>query len=108
MPQFDVHRNSGRQRAAIPFVVVLQSRRFDGAATRLVAPLVAADALQPGREASLYPTFDIEGRRVMLDPLAIQTLPASALGPAIASLADDASANAIIKAIDLVLSRAWG
>jgi len=40
MPQFYVHRNPGRGRAAIPYVVVVQSSRPDELPTRLVVLLV--------------------------------------------------------------------
>jgi len=40
--QFDVHRNPGQRRDAMPFVVTLQNGRYDRAATRLVAPLLLA------------------------------------------------------------------
>jgi toxin CcdB len=106
MAQFDVHRNPGRHRAAIPFVVVVQSRRFDGHLRRLVAPLLAAE---PGAVwPELAPRFTIEGQAVVLDPLQLQTVPRDALGPAVASLAGDADASRIIAAIDAVLSTSAG
>ena len=37
MAQFDVHAITGQDRADIPYVVVIQSRRFEEARTRLVA-----------------------------------------------------------------------
>ena len=40
MAQFDVHRNVGKQREAIPFVVVVQSSLFDTYRRRVVVPLV--------------------------------------------------------------------
>ncbi len=42
--QLGVHRNSGRNKAVIPFVVVVQSNRFRQAARRVVVPLLAAEA----------------------------------------------------------------
>jgi toxin CcdB len=42
MAQFDVHANTGANRAGIPYVVVIQSKRFDDTRTRLVAALRAA------------------------------------------------------------------
>ncbi|NKE46479.1 hypothetical protein HB662_16980 [Roseomonas frigidaquae] len=49
MAQFDVHRNLGADRAAVPFVVVLQSRAHDHVPTRLVAPLLDGGAAAPLR-----------------------------------------------------------
>ena len=40
MTQFDVHRNTGKQKEAIPYVVVVQSSLYDGYRRRVVAPLV--------------------------------------------------------------------
>ena len=42
MARFDILRNPGRQRDAIPYVMVLQNDRFDRAAIRFVAPLILA------------------------------------------------------------------
>ena len=107
MAQFDVHENTGRNRADIPYVVVIQSRRFDESRTRLVVALRAAP-----RGAVAYPIltpkFRIAGKHVLLDPLQIVAVPRSSLGRLITSLADDASSGAIINAIDAVISRAHG
>jgi len=45
MPQFDVHRNAGKHKDTIPFVVVVQSSRFDAYRRRVVVPLVRASAI---------------------------------------------------------------
>jgi toxin CcdB len=108
MAQFDVHRNPGRHRDAIPFVVVVQSGRFDGHERRLVAPLLAASLPEADRFPELAPRFVVDGQRVILDPLQLQTVPRDVLGPAIASLAADADAARIIAAIDVVLSTSAG
>ena len=70
MAQFDVHANTGRNKVPIPFVVVIQSSRFDEARTRLVVALRAAPA---GRVAdpTVTPQFRIAGKKVLLDPLQI-------------------------------------
>jgi toxin CcdB len=44
MAQFDVHRNTGRHKASIPFVVVVQSWQFRSYHRRVVIPLVRASA----------------------------------------------------------------
>lgn len=108
MAQFDVHRNPGRHRDAIPFVVVVQSRRFDGHARRLVAPLIAATLREGGLYPELAPRFDVDGQRVILDPLQLQTVPHDVLGPVVTSLAGDADSARIIAAIDVVLSTSAG
>lgn len=104
MAQFDVHATQGRLRERAPYVVVIQSARFDRVLTRLVAPLVIlrADATE------VTPRLEVEGRAVFLDPLRIFAMPAISLGRKVASLADDDSSARIIAAIDEVLSRAFG
>ncbi len=108
MAKFDVHRNPGRHRDAIPFVVVVQSRRFDVHARRLVAPSMAATPLESGRYPDLAPRFIVDGQRVILDPLQLQTVPRDLLGPGVATLADDADSSRIVAAIDAVLSTSTG
>ena len=44
MAQFDVHRNCGKHKDTIPFVVVVQSAQFDNYRRRVVVPLVRATA----------------------------------------------------------------
>ena len=107
MAQFDVHLNTGQNRADIPYVVVIQSSRFDDTRTRLVAALRAAPR---GRapDPTITPRFRIEGRYVLLDPLQIVAIRRSSLGRLVTSLADDTSNSAIINAIDAVISRAHG
>jgi hypothetical protein len=61
-----------------------------------------------GLENDLVPRFRIEGRNVYLNPLGILTVPRSALGRHVTSLADDASSSVIINAIDAVITRAYG
>lgn len=45
MAQFDVHRNSGKHKDTIPFVVVVQPAQFDSYRRRVVVPLVRATAI---------------------------------------------------------------
>jgi toxin CcdB len=75
MAQFDVHVAPGRNRTAVPYVVVVQSGRFDKLETRLVIPLMSVRS-QPSIEGLvLTPAFTIEGKLVYLNPLEIQTVP---------------------------------
>lgn len=105
MAQFDVFRNPGRQREAIPFVVVLQNVRFDRSATRFVAPLVLS-SLANIAEHYLAPHFTINGVEVVLDVFNLATLPVDRLGTPIASLADEESRAKLMRALDEFLSQA--
>lgn len=105
MAQFDVHRNTGRLRDTIPFVVVVQSSQFDAYRRRVVVPLVRAKAFEGPLLRSLNPEFTIRNVRVLLQPLDMVSVPAEALGEHVASLAD--SGDTIVAAVDEVLTRAW-
>ncbi|RJF81304.1 plasmid maintenance protein CcdB [Azospirillum cavernae] len=104
MSQFDVHRTKGGQRSIIPYVVIVQSHRFDHFHRRFVVPLVDKSA-NPPVEAALNPVFIIENRAVVLHTLQSLSIP-SHLGETVCSLADDG--DRIIAALDLLISRAWG
>ncbi len=106
MPQFDVHANAGRNRATIPFLLVLQSGRFDASRRRIVAPLL--DAAGFGAVSEVTPAFTIRRRRVVLDPFQIASLPREALGERVATLAGEADAAAVQRALDEVFARAYG
>lgn len=105
MAQFDVHRNTGRLRDTIPFVVVVQSSQFDAYRRRVVVPLVRAKSFEGAPLRSLNPEFTIRNVRVLLHPLDLVSMPADALGERVASLAD--AGDTIVAAMDEVLSRAW-
>ncbi|AWU95514.1 CcdB family protein [Azospirillum ramasamyi] len=105
MAQFDVHRNPTAARSGIPYLVIVQSQRFDSSARRVIVPLLLADKVQ-STEPFLTPLFVIEGHDVILNPLQLASVRAEQLGEKVCSLADDS--DRIIAAIDLLISRAWG
>jgi len=105
MGQFDVHRNAGKNKATIPFVVVVQSAQFDGYRRRVVVPLVHATAIGKIDYAGFNPTFKILGTVVVLHPLEIVSIPVDQLGEMVASLRDDG--ELIVAALDELLTRAW-
>ncbi len=104
MAQFDVHRNTGPQKAVIPYVVVVQSRRFDLARRRVVVPMVLESLLE-NAEPRLNPAFEIDGTRVVLHPLQMVSVAVERLGDLIGSL--NGEGDRVIAAIDLLISRAW-
>jgi toxin CcdB len=106
MAQFDVHRNIGRLRETVPFVVVVQSSQFDGYRRRVVVPLVKANTIGAAALRTLNPTFTIRNVRVVLHPLDVVSMPVDQLGERVGSLAE--SAEAIVAALDEVFTRAWG
>lgn len=105
MAQFDVHRNRGRQKSGIPFLLIVQSRRFDASGRRVIAPLLDGTMVRVV-EPNFTPSFVIENRTVVLHPLQIVSLPGDHLGEFVCSLEPEGAR--IIAAIDLLISRAWG
>ena len=105
MAQFDVHRNTGRHKDAIPFVVIVQSSQFKDYRRRVVVPLVRADAVGPVRFQTFNPAFKIKGVEVVLHPLEIVSVPTEQLGPKVGSLAN--SGQHVIGALDELFSTAW-
>jgi len=105
MPQFDVHRNSGKHKDTIPFVVVVQSSQFDAYRRRVVVPLVRASAVGKISYAGFNPTFRIRGTAVVLHPLEIVSVPVDQLGEIVGSLSPES--QLIVAALDELLARAW-
>jgi toxin CcdB len=105
MAQFDVHRNGGKHRDAIPFVVVVQSAVFDDYRRRVVVPLVKASIVGQIANPRFNPTFKIAATKVVLHPLEIVSVAADTLGKPIASLAQDG--DRITTALDDLFSKAW-
>jgi toxin CcdB len=105
MAQFDIHANRGRLQSEAPFLVVVQSSRFDNTSTRLVIPLIVR---RTGSASELTPALRIGGQTLYLNALQMFAMPVRLLGPVVASLADDASAARIIAAIDEVITTVHG
>lgn len=104
MAQFDVHRNRGRHKNSIPYVVVVQSSQFDDFRRRVVVPLVRANVIGPILFAAFNPTFKIRGTAVVLHPLEIVSVPCDQLGPRVGSLREEGPK--IMGALDELLSQA--
>lgn len=105
MAQFDVHRNTGRYRDEIPFVVLVQSALYDNYRRRVVVPMVRKAALGKVSNPRFNPTFKIENVQVVLHPLEIVSVPSDLLGEYVASLSSEGSR--IMDALDELLTQAW-
>jgi toxin CcdB len=108
MAQYDVHRNAGKQKEAIPYVVIVQSSLFDNYRRRVVVPLVRRSNLTPTAslvDLPLNPIFMVEGVEVVLHPLEIVSVATEQLGERVTSLAQEG--DRIISALDELLTRAW-
>lgn len=106
MAQFDVHRNSGRNRSAIPYVVIVQSSIFNDYRRRVVIPLVKKSYLDAVTVPRFNPTFEIENTRVVLHPLEIVSVDVRELGEFVISIGS--AGQQIIDALDELITRAHG
>src|SRR5262245_219876 len=103
MAQFDVHRNPGKRRETVPYLVVVQSGLFDDYSQRVCVSLVKASALGKVANPRFNPTFKIGGTAVVLHPLEIGSVPLESLGKPVGSLAKDG--DLIIGALDDMFMR---
>ena len=103
MAQFAVHRNPGRHRENIPFVVVVQSSLYNDYRRRVVVPLVDKSSIDKVTNPRLNPTFRIKGQSVVLHPLEIVSVANENLGDFVQSLEEEG--DAIIAALDEMLTR---
>ena len=103
MAQFDVHRNTGRHRDTIPFVVVVQSSLYNSYRRRVVVPLVNKSSLGKVTNPRFNPTFRIKGQSVVLHPLEIVSVANENLGEIVESLEEEG--DAIIAALDELQTR---
>ena len=109
MAQFDIHRNKGQLRDAIPYVVVVQSSLFDSYRRRMVVPLVRRSALPKQTSAAgsrMNPVFEVQSVSVVFHPLDMVSVAQDQLGEHVGSLADHG--QAIADALDELLTRSWG
>jgi toxin CcdB len=104
MAQFDVHRNTGKHRETIPYVVLVQSSLYDGYSRRVVVPLVRKSALATVSNPRFNPDFTIERVPVILHPLEIVSIPNALLGEFVTSLSQDG--ERIMDALDELLTQA--
>lgn len=105
MVQFDVHRNSGKHRDDIPYVVLVQSSLYDAYRRRVVVPLVRKSVVGKIANPRFNPSFKIEGVVVVLHPLEIVSVASDQLGVFVRSL--EAEGQGILDALDELLTRAW-
>jgi toxin CcdB len=83
-------------------VVDVQSDLLNPTNTRVVVPLIASAEVgvtQPGR---LTPTFDIEGRNVMLLPLQMAAVPVRELNPQPVRMLTETEAYAVSGALGVL------
>lgn len=93
MARFDLYRNPGRNQAAIPYLLEVQSNVISGLATRLVIPLRALAAFPAASlPADLFPVITVEGTDCFLDTPQMGAIPVSELKHKAGSAAEHRSA----------------
>ncbi len=104
MSQHDVFPNPGVSAAdGVPYVVVIQSERLDGLATRMTIPLAALDF--EGKVPSVLCTvMAVKGQRLNALAHCAAPLPVKLLRRPVDNVATQASA--LVAAMDVVLSSA--
>ena len=98
----DVYRNAApRGTRDTPYLLDVQANLLGQLATRIVVPLRAAESI-PRPMHGLQPSFEVEGRAVVMDTPALVGAPVSALGERVGNLR--AERDAILAALDLLIT----
>jgi toxin CcdB len=97
----DVHTNPGESASYAPYLLDVQADLLSELDTRVVVPLIRADAF--GRRVNrLHPEFHVADQRLVMATHLIAALRRSMLGPKVASL--QAQYDEIVAAVDVLLS----
>lgn len=83
-------------------VVDVQSDLLNPTITRVVVPLIGAADLRGRQPARLMPTFEVEGREVMLLPLQMAAVPLRELGREPVRMLSDAEAYMVSGALGVL------
>jgi len=103
MPQFAVHKNTNAAtKAAVPFLLDVQSDLISELATRVVVPLYTATAMKGKTLRSLMPTFEIDDKQYVMVTPQLAGIATRQLGAQVADLS--AQRNEIIAALDLLIT----
>ena len=103
MPQFAVYKNTNSAtKAAVPFLLDVQSDLIAELGTRVVVPLYTASAMKGKTLKTLTPTFEIEGRQYVMVTPQLAGIAKKQLGTQVAELS--AQSDEIIAALDLLIT----
>jgi toxin CcdB len=102
MPQFAVYRNTNAEQSRnIPYLLNVQSDLLDVLQTRVVVPLAVPEVLSGKAAQRLNPTFEVEGRRVVMLTPELAGIPTRLLGSLVMSL--EPERERIIAALDFLI-----
>jgi toxin CcdB len=103
MPQFAVYRNKNpATKAAVPYLLNIQSELLDELDTRTVIPLYPLAAMKGKSLKTLTPMFEIEGKPYLLMTPQLAGIGKKQLGVQAADLSH--ARTEIVAAIDLLIS----
>ncbi|MFZ5654156.1 MAG: CcdB family protein [Pseudomonadota bacterium] len=103
MPQFAVHKNiHPATKAAVPFLLDVQSDLTAELGTRVVVPLYRAAAMKGKTLNTLTPTFEIEGKQYVMMTPQLAGIARKQLGAQVSDLT--AQRDDIIAALDLLIT----
>jgi len=102
MAQFDIYENpNGETNREIPYLLDVQSDLLSGLTTRVVVPLLIADAVdEPIR--FLNPPITVQGAALFMSTAELAGVPRRVLGPVVGSLKD--RRDDIIAALDFLIT----
>lgn len=103
MGQFTVYRNADRRtRAAMPYLLDVQSDLLAGLRTRVVIPLTLSANLHDRTLATLTPLFELEGQTLALLTPQLAGIPTQELGEPVTDWT--MHRDRIIAALDFLLT----
>lgn len=103
MSQFTVHRNPNpATKAAIPYLLNVQSDLIVDLGTRVAVPLFPAAAMKGVTIRTLMPIFEIDGKQYVMMTPQLAGIPKKLLGTAVADLSD--KRGEIVSALDLLIT----
>jgi toxin CcdB len=106
MARLDIYKTLGAGKAKMPFVLDVQNHPIGDFGRRVVVPLIRSSEFpQENLPRDLAPKFEIEGIEVMLQPVYMASVPDSALGEKVGSLANTKAEYMITSALDRLFGR---
>jgi len=103
VPQFDLYQNPNREsREWAPYLVDLQHHMLSALATRIMAPLVAAEPSGEPTMQRLNPAVSVEGQSYFLSTAEMASVPVSELSAATGNLSP--YRDELLAAVDLLFT----
>ena len=103
MAQFSAHKNTNPEtKAAVPYLLNVQSDLIEDLTTRVVVPLYPANAMKGKTLKTLTPIFEIDGKHYVMVTPQLAGVPKKSLGAVAADFSS--KRGEIIAALDLLIT----